>query len=222
MSTTVAQVIAERRKPWLLTMLGLLLALGGISLPFGTWDNALASVGHMAANELVYWGLVVAILLYVLKVERRALSSIGFRMPGFRDIALAIVTGIVIVAVLALMYLVVFPALHWDETQQLKTLTAVPFWLRFITVVRAAVSEEVLFRGYALERVRELTGSRSVAGVFTWAIFTLDHLSYWGWHHLLIAGVAGAMLTLLYLWRRNLWGNITAHFIVDAVGFLLG
>lgn len=222
MSTDATQVVGGQRKPWLPTGVGLLLALGAISLPFGRWDDSLVNVAHMAANELVYWGLVVAVLLYVTRIEQRPLSSIGFRAPGVMDMVLALVTGVLIVAVLALMYLVVFPALHWDETKQLQTLTAVPFWLRFMTVVRAAVSEEVLFRGYALERTQELTGSRAAAGLFTWAIFTLEHLSYWGWHHLLIAGLAGAMLTLLYLWRRNLWGNMMAHFMVDAVGFLLG
>jgi uncharacterized protein len=221
MSTTTQMMIGQR-KPWLLGGAGLLLAFGGISLPFGTWDHALASVGHMAANELVYWGLVAAVLLYVLLIERRPLASIGLRKPSGRDIFAALVMGVLMIGVLAVMYLVVFPALHWDETQQLQTLTAVPFWLRFLSVVRAAVSEEVLFRGYALERVQELTGSRSVAGIFTWAIFTLEHLSYWGWHHLLVAGTAGALLTVLYLWRRNLWANMLAHFMVDAVGFLLG
>jgi membrane protease YdiL (CAAX protease family) len=38
----------------------------------------------------------------------------------------------------------------------------------------------------------------------------------WGWGHLLIAGFGGLTLTLLYVWRRNLWANIIAHFIVDA------
>lgn len=222
MSTDVAPVMAGRPRPWLTGIAGLLLALGGIALPFGTWDHAFASTGHMAANELVYWGLVAAVLCYVVRIERRPLTSIGFTAPGRRDILVALATGILIIALLGVIYLVVFPALHWDETRQLQTLTVAPFWLRFISVVRAAVAEEILFRGYAIERVQELTGSRSAAGVFTWAVFTLEHLSYWGWHHLLVAGAAGAMLTLLYLWRRNLWGNMLAHFMVDAAGFLLG
>jgi membrane protease YdiL (CAAX protease family) len=220
MSATVALI--PQRKLWRVTIVGLLLALGGISLPFGTWDGALTGVGPMAANELVYWGLVVAVLFYVICVERRPLSSIGFRKPGVADILLAIATGALIVAMLAVMYLVVLPALHWNETQQLQTLTTLPLWLRCLSVIRAAVSEELLFRGYALERTWQLTGSRAVAGVFTWSVFTLDHLSYWGWHHLLIAGLAGAALTVFYLWRRNLWASMLAHFIVDAVGFLLG
>lgn len=222
MSIDVASVAMRRPRPWLTSTIGLLLALGGIALPFGTWDHASASIGHMAANELVYGGLVAAVLGYVLWIERRPLASIGFKMPGRQDILVALVAGIVLIALLAVIYLVVFPALHWDETQQLRKLLVVPFWLRFISVVRAAVSEEILFRGYAIERVQELTGSRVAAGMFTWAIFTLEHVSYWGWHHLLVAGAGGAVLTALYLWRRNLWGNMLAHFMVDAAGFLAG
>ncbi|WP_158884217.1 CPBP family intramembrane glutamic endopeptidase [Rhodanobacter sp. L36] len=222
MSTVAAQAVQHRKKLWLIILGGLMLSLGVISLPFGRWDDSLASVGHMAGNELVYWGLVAAVLFYVLRVERRPLSSIGLKTPGIVDLLLACATGALIVAMLAVIYLVVFPALHWDETNQLQTLTAVPFWLRLMQVIRAAVSEEILFRGYALERIEQLSGSRLFSGVSTWAIFTLEHLSYWGWHHLLIAGLAGALLTLLYLWRRNLWANMLAHFIVDGVGFLLG
>jgi uncharacterized protein len=82
------------------------------------------------------------------------------------------------------------------------------------------VSEEILFRGYPIERLEELTGSRAAAGALTCAVFTLDHIGFWGWHHIFIAGSAGALLTLLYLWRRNIWLNMIAHFVVDAAAFL--
>lgn len=222
MSIDASPAATGRPGLWLTSTVGLLLALGGIALPFGTWDHASASIGHMVANELVYAGLVAAVLGYVAWIERRPLTSIGFKTPGRRDILAALAAGIVLIALLAAIYLVVFPALHWDETQQLQKLLVVPFWLRFIAVLRAAVSEEILFRGYAIERVQELTGSRVAAGVFTWAIFTVEHVSYWGWHHLLVAGAGGAVLTLIYLWRRNLWSNMLAHFMVDAAGFLAG
>jgi len=218
-ATTVTRAAGRQR---MLALGGLVLALGVISLPFGTWDHSLASQANMVANEFVFWALVAAILLYVTRIERRPLASIGFIRPRFTDLAIAMAAGLVIVAMLGVLYLVVFPRLGWDETQQFQPLMAVPFWLRLVTVVRAAVSEEILFRGYALERTRELTGSRAVAGLFTWGVFTIDHLGYWGWHHLVVAGLAGGLLTLLYLWRGNLWVNILAHFIIDAVGFLAG
>jgi|KBSMisStaDraftv2_1062788.scaffolds.fasta_scaffold316459_3 membrane protease YdiL (CAAX protease family) len=49
-------------------------------------------------------------------------------------------------------------------------------------LTRAAVAEEFLFRGYGLERLQELTGSKWIAGLLTLAIFTYGHLSYWVWH----------------------------------------
>lgn len=218
-STTATRPAGRQR---MLALGGLVLALGGISLPFGTWDHSLASLANMVANEFVTWALVAALLLYVTRIERRPLASIGFMRPRLADIGIAVATGVAIVAMLAVLYLVVFPRLGWDESQQFGPLLAVPFWLRLAVVVRAAVCEEIIFRGYALERTKELTGSRAVAGLFTWGVFTIDHLGYWGWHHLVIAGLAGGVLTLLYLWRGNVWVNILAHFIIDAAGFLAG
>lgn len=204
------------------TLGGLLLALGGISLPFGTWIDEFAGLGHLIGNELIYWGLVAALLCYVVKVERRPLTSVGFRRPGWKEWPLGFLAGVLILACLALIYYVVFPALHWTENQQLTQLGKIPYWLQCLIVVRAAVSEELLFRGYAVERLQELTGSRIVAGVLSCTVFTLDHVGYWGWHHILVAGSAGAILTVFYLWRRNLWASMLAHFVVDAAGFLLG
>jgi membrane protease YdiL (CAAX protease family) len=51
-------------------------------------------------------------------------------------------------------------------------------------------------------------------------IFTLEHVGSWGWSHVLLAGFGGIMLTILYCWRRKLWVNIIAHFIVDGVAVL--
>ena len=208
------------RRAWRTSALGVLLALGFFSLPVGSWVHEDAGLANRLVYELIVWAWVAGILLYVVRVERRRLSSIGFRALGGKDWIIAILAGILILALLALISLVVFPALHWSESSQEASILALPYWLNVLIVVRAAVSEEILFRGYPMERLEELTGSRALAGVVTCAVFTLDHISFWGWHHIFIAGSAGAALTVLYLWRRNIWVNMIAHFIVDAAAFL--
>jgi uncharacterized protein len=208
------------RRSWRTTALGVLLTLGFFSLPVGSWVHDDAGLANRLAFELVVWAWVAGILLYVVRVERRPLSSIGFRAVGVRDWIVAVLAGVLILALLALISLVVFPALHWSESSQEASITALPYWLNVMIVVRAAVSEEILFRGYPMERLEEATGSRTIAGVVTCAVFTLDHISFWGWHHVFIAGTAGAALTVLYLWRRNIWVNMIAHFVVDATAFL--
>jgi membrane protease YdiL (CAAX protease family) len=134
----------------------------------------------------------------------------------------AVPAGILMVVGVVLIYSVVFPAFHLQmNTGVANRLAAMPFWYRFMLVTRAAVAEETLFRGYPIERLEELTASLALAGFVSWAAFAIAHLGAWGWPQLMVAGFGGAILTILYLWRRNLWLNMIAHWIVDGTGFLL-
>jgi membrane protease YdiL (CAAX protease family) len=97
-----------------------------------------------------------------------------------------------------------------------------PFWYRFLMVLRAAVVEEILFRAYLMEKVRELTGSWLAAIVLSVVAFTYAHLSGWGVVHLVPVFGAAVVFALLYVWRRDTVSNVIAHFLTDGVGFLLG
>jgi membrane protease YdiL (CAAX protease family) len=154
-------------------------------------------------------------------VERRRLSSIGFRRPGIADLALALLAAFVLFMGVGLIYQLLLPALHLNIDRQLGTVIATPLWFRLLTVTRAAVVEETAFRGYGLERLRELTGSKWLAAVVTWFLFTIVHLTSWGWGQVIIAAFGGITLTLLYVWRKNLWANIVAHWLTDGSAFIL-
>lgn len=201
-------------------IVGLLFSFGFPMLPLSKWANEFASVRHLVGYEVIWWSMVAVMLLYVHFVEWRPLSSIGFRRLSLREAGVAIAVGIFTIAGLAFIYYVVLPALHLNEVPQMNAILATPLWWRLISVVRAAVSEEVLYRGYGIERLDELSGRRRFAAIFSWAAFTFAHVGYWGWAHLLIAGFGGGMLTLLYLWRRNLWVSMIAHALIDGVGVI--
>jgi membrane protease YdiL (CAAX protease family) len=208
------------------TVIALLVTLGCAGLLLSKVQNEFASPRRFAAYEII-WGALVALLLsYVKWVERRSLTSIGFRRPGIRNILIGIAAGTVIFAGLAGIYLVLLPALHFKEdpqvTQVMNLMLAKPFWWRLILMVRGTIAEEIIFRGYAIARLQELTGSVSIAGIISCTVFAFEHLGVWSWGHVMIAGFAGAILTLLYIWRRNLWVNTIAHFVPDAIGLLLG
>lgn len=125
---------------------------------------------------------------------------------------------------MASIYLVIFPALGLSPNEAgTAAVKALPFWFRVCIIVRAAVFEEMFFRGFMIERLTEITcGRRLSAAAISCALFTWLHLGYWGWAHLMVAGFGGVVLTALYLWRRDLTANIIAHLLTDAVGFLLG
>jgi len=201
---------------------GLLLTLGIALLPLGAWGRLYSGLGRLLGNEILWWVAVVAILLYVAFVERRPFASIGFRRPDIFDLVLAAIAGVLMVAGIEFIYSIVFPLLHLKmNVGEMRSVLQTPFWYRFILVTRAAVAEELLFRGYPIERLNELTGSQAVAAVVPWAAFTYAHLSTWGAAQLIVAGYGGVILTGLYLWRRNLWANMLAHWIADGAGFLL-
>ena len=71
-----------------------------------------------------FGGLAVGVLLfYVLRVERRPLSSIGFRRLGLRDILPAILAGILMVVGIVVIYSSVFPRFHLQmNTGMMNTL----------------------------------------------------------------------------------------------------
>jgi membrane protease YdiL (CAAX protease family) len=202
-------------------VIGLLLALG---LPFchlGDLGRAHSGLGPLLGGEVLWWALFAAIVLYTLFVEHRALSSIGLRKPGVWDIALGVLAGIAVFMGTGIIFQFVLPALHMSVDRQLASAVQAPLWFRLINVTRAAVVEEAAFRGYGLERLNELTGSALFAGFVTWVLFTMAHLSSWGWAQVIIAAYGGLVLTALYLWRRNLWANIIAHWLADGAAFIL-
>ena len=203
-------------------LIGLALAIGVPLLPFKKILAGFPSLDPHFAGEVFVWALTALVLLYILIVERRPVSSIGLRRPDWKTLAFGIGGGGVLLAGVGAFIAILLPLLHMQRNAgALQQMMALPYWSRVLIVTRAAVCEEILFRGYGIERLQELTGSRFVAGAVTLAAFTFAHLSYWGWTQVIIAGSAGFVLTVLYLWRRDLMSNMIAHFVTDGVGILL-
>jgi len=181
------------------------------------------SLAAQTGREAVYWALTALLVSYIVLVERRPLSSVGWRAPTWQSFAFGLAAAAVMIAGMACIYLVLFPALGLSPNEGgLTAILATPLWFRASVVLRAAVFEELFFRGFMIERLTEITGTRSVAAIISLLAFTFAHLSYWGWAHLLIAGFGGAVLTGLYLLRRDLSCNMFAHLLTDAVGLVAG
>jgi membrane protease YdiL (CAAX protease family) len=180
------------------------------------------SVPLVIVNELVMWGLTAIVLAIVLLWERRPLASIGLVRPTALSLqyGAALTVAILALAMAAGAIAEAFgPKL--DSGAQDALITSLPLWLQFLVVVSAGFTEEILFRGYAIERLTELTGRRWLAAALTIVIFGALHAPFWGIAHAVVAGFTGLWLTLAYLWRRDLWTNITAHALFDGLLFVV-
>lgn len=204
-----------------LTLIGLIFALGVGLLPLGRWGDTYILPGSRWGAEILWWAAVLALLLYVIAAERRPLGSIGFRTPRWPDLGWGLLFGIVLLVGAGVLDSVVFPALHLKiNMATYRSIIGAPLAYRIALVTRAAVCEEVLFRGYSIERLKEWSGSAWLAGLVSLIVFTAAHLSSWGAAQLIVAGYGGLLLTILYLWRRNIWVNMLAHWIGDC-GFIV-
>jgi membrane protease YdiL (CAAX protease family) len=203
------------------TIVGLGLALATPFCHLGDLGRAHSGLGPLCGGEVLWWIVGVALLIYVAAVERRPLESIGFRTPTILDLVYAIGAGTLMVIGIILIVMLLLPALHVNISKQLATVLQTPLWFRVLQVSRAAVVEEIMFRGYGMERLVESSGSRLLAAITTWLLFTAAHISSWGIGQVIIAAFGGAILTLLYVWRRNLWSNMIAHWLTDAAAFIV-
>lgn len=209
-----------QRERWPVAAIGVMIFL---QLPLGGYIFPGTSLAAQVGQEAVFWALTAMLLGYVLLVERRPLASVGWRRPSWKTLVFGVAGAAVMIAGMAVIYLVIYPAMGLSSNEGgLTAVLLLPAWFRVALILRAAVFEELCYRGFMIERLTEITGRRWVAAAVSLVAFTLAHLSYWGWAHLLVAGFGGAVLTGLYLARRDLGCNMVAHLATDAIGFLAG
>lgn len=89
----------------------------------------------------------------------------------------------------------------------------------------AAFAEEMVFRGYLMNRVADLVGSNHtgwlISLVMVSILFGITHL-YQGTSGIIVITLTGLLFGALYLATgRNLWVPIIAHGVNDTVGFTL-
>ncbi|WP_445386435.1 CPBP family intramembrane glutamic endopeptidase [Robiginitalea sp. IMCC44478] len=170
--------------------------------------------------EGAMWLLLVLIVLWIYFVEKRTITSIGWKKLNAKTLFSGIGLGLVVFILFGVLTVAIQTiGLELNrETAELIASQSAPFLL--LIALRAAVVEEVLYRGFAFERMYELTNSKWLAGLIPVLIFTLVHYS-WGIGHLVFVFFAGSIFMLVYISKRNLPLVIIAHFVTDVIALLV-
>jgi membrane protease YdiL (CAAX protease family) len=87
--------------------------------------------------------------------------------------------------------------------------------IAYVIAITAGVTEEIVFRAYAITRLEEL-GWKRAAYVVPGVVFTVLHL-YQGVLAVALIGAVTVAFTWLYLWKRSVWPVIVAHALFDGV-----
>jgi CAAX protease family protein len=172
-----------------------------------------------AVNMGVKWLVVAGLCMIAFRAQRRPPFEFGIRAVRWRDVLAAIGGAIVGIALSGVANrTVTIPA----SVDQLQEIAAVSVSLRVALVVTAGICEEFIYRSFAIEELTFLTGKRWLSAAVAWVFFTVGHIRLYDLSTaLIVPGTLGAVLTALYLWRRNLASCALMHAIVDAMFILV-
>ena len=213
--------LREGRRPELI-LVGLLIALAVPQLPFRSLLGLEQTIGARLALEAIWWAIAAGLLAWVIIIERRPLASIGIRVPTFSTLGWALIGTVAGIATFMLSYALILPALGLEINQSATSkITSLPIGVQLAIFLRAGVVEELLYRGYSIERLQELTGSKWLAALIPGLVFIAGHFAFWGSGQLIVVGFGTIVMTLLYMWRRDLLCCMIAHASIDLIGFTL-
>ena len=199
------------------TLIGLAVAFGWpllLTIP-GVSNHQITDAHDDIVHMCAKWLVVVILCMIVFGIQRRQVSEFGIRRMGWRGALAGLAGGVVAFALGgAASRFVMMPS----SQSMLRKLAAVPLELRIAVVLTAAITEEFIYRGFGIEELADLTGKRWLAGLLSLILFTVSHAGLYGMSAaLIVPGLAGAVLTGLYLWRRNLPSCMLMHAIIDGI-----
>jgi uncharacterized protein len=196
--------------------------------PLGWALAGLAGVGLVAGvtatgpGPVPVLGAVVAVGVYWLvmrRLARRATPEIAWRGAGWQVLLGSVIgLGFIVAAALLITALGGY-SFSWAHHAVLPTVASV-----LAVQAGGAVTEELMFRGVALQAIEQRWGSRVAVGA-TALFFGAAHLANPGatiWSGAAIAAEAGVMLGAAFLWRRSIWLVVGVHFAWNSVEELLG
>lgn len=175
-------------------------------------EIVLKDAAEICATALLLWALV--------RTRLEKAQALGVRRPRLATIGWALVC-FVIIAVLSALTLFAFGRFGITQDKaMLAALASRPVPIILLIAAAAGIAEEIIFRSVLIAALEAATGMTWLAAIISLAFFAAAHASGWGPIQVIFAAVPGLVLTLFFLWKRDLWICMIAHFLTDATGLL--
>jgi membrane protease YdiL (CAAX protease family) len=147
--------------------------------------------------------------------EKKSLDSIGIKKITKTDI----IWGFVVLIILVLLSFATEPLVKFLNLQsqniEIAHVLMLPYILRIFLVMTAGITEEIIFRGYLIERINFLTNHLLFSAIISYLAFIIFHIPFWGIGGAIQIAVWAIPITILYVRRRNLTTCIIIHLLYD-------
>lgn len=195
--------------------LGLTIWIGGINISY--FDKLFYS-------RFFYWGTVVFLFFYSLKIERQPLLIIqeSKKTLGFFLLSVLVLYLLFIAAAFTSAIPILFGfrennAMVKKITELLRGHEAMLFFI----ALTAGVTEEFIFRGYLLTRMMQVFKNPIWAVIVSSLLFSALHYKYGSLHELLFAFLIGLIFSIYYIKYRNIKAIMLTHFLIDFINMNL-
>ena len=176
------------------------------------------------AAQAADWFFCLSLMAIVYFWEREPLSSLGFKPLRKDNLSAGLGLGGFIMVGLVLWKLV---SSQLVQGSGIGSSGAAPsefpphffLWFGPIALLTASFCEEVIYRGYATERLLRITNNRWVAVLLPNFAFALMHWKD-GFEKVLFVGTVCLLFQLYYVRYRDLTMTIVAHFLIDSLALL--
>ena len=200
-------------------IVGLLISLVGnflfylyISLNPNNFDYYLRITFVQISN----WIIVIILVTIVLFWEKNSLSSLGLikiKVKDLKWIFIVLILGLILFFISE--YLINSINLS-SQSNETVALLNIPISIKILMVFTAGITEEIIFRGYLIERINILSSSIIFSSLFSLIAFTVFHIPFWGIIGALQVGIWAIPITFYYVHSRNLTVCIIVHILYDA------
>lgn len=159
----------------------------------------------------IFWKVIAAVIIigFVWRIEKRPLASVNIVRPSEIDITWAFYLWGLSMA----WYWIISTILPPAQNEGVNTIANLHPLVVLGIILTSATVEELFYRGYIIERFRELTGRLWVGVLVSLVIFMFPHVQFFGPSWLLYHGVGAILLYVFYLWRRNLVSVMVLHLL---------
>jgi membrane protease YdiL (CAAX protease family) len=175
-------------------------------------DTYAAQILFSDFRKWILTGILIAIIFFW---EKRNLSSIKILKPEVKTLLMAVGFGVISVVVGVLSLGIFYNVLELKQPEALSSVGNLPLIIKLITITTAAITEEIFYRGYAIERIGEITNNYKIGAVISGLIFIAIHYPAWGLAGAIPQIIFAIFLIGFYLYKRNLIACIVMHWVIN-------
>jgi membrane protease YdiL (CAAX protease family) len=214
--------VTPSNKPGNIILFGGIILTLGLLILFDYWLGHLqmAYYDKLFYSRFIYWGILVVLFFYALKIERQPLllwkeenNRIGFFLLSVFLLYLASIGAAIISAVPVLL------GQHESNAVMKKIIAVITGHqaTMFFIALTAGVTEELIFRGYLLTRLSQWFKNNAAAIIVSSLLFAALHYKYGSLRELIFTFLIGVIFSIYYVEYRNIKAIILTHFLIDYI-----